>query len=557
MKKLLFTLLFAAGAAAQQPYIESFEVRLHNLDVVVTDREGQPVRGLTKDDFIVTENGVEKDISNFAVYDVRASKVAAQPDAVEDPAAPVAPPPRRFVFFIDEIGVQYAARKRLYENVLQFVRAMRDGDVASVIRPTTQEKVVQQFTGDRAALERALKEAIDESRMQATGAFLELHDLQLALSRAGSPPEVRFAKRAYADAQKRRVAHRLGQLRALASSLAGLEGRKVLVLVTMGISANPGMEAWDYEEQLRILASEGDDPERVYGPRGIVADYVGEIDEIARTAAANGVTIYALEPDVPLTLLARGRADVPTKERSSDLSFGNDPELEVSRYFLTDLLQNSEITLTSLTEKTGGRWFRGIGEIDDTFRQVSEDLSVYYSLAYHVSGEEDDPRRVDVRVRNRPELRVRTRSEVLEKSTEREMEDLVIASLLYPRNVNELAIAASTGKPKKTRGFYEIPIDIVIPLRNLAFVPAREGNTYVATFALYFAAAGQRSDFAAGGQQSQQIEITADQYQQIDTVNYRYKTGIEVAPGNMRIALGVIDETSKLTGFQTVDVVAQ
>ncbi len=45
---LLLVVAAIAVAQQQQPYIETFEVRLHDLDVVVTDRQGKPVSGLTK-----------------------------------------------------------------------------------------------------------------------------------------------------------------------------------------------------------------------------------------------------------------------------------------------------------------------------------------------------------------------------------------------------------------------------------------------------------------------------------------------------------------------------
>jgi hypothetical protein len=160
-----------------------------------------------------------------------------------------------------------------------------------------------------------------------------------------------------------------------------------------------------------------------------------------------------------------------------------------------------------------------------------------------------------VSVRNRPELKVRTRREVMEKSTNREMSDLVVASLLYPRPVNELGIAVTTGTPEKDRGLFTIPIDVVIPLKNLTFLP--NDGKYVASFDLYYAASGQTRDFGSGGKQQQLIEVSSEQYAQIQTTNYRYKTGIQVSPGAGRIAIGVLDPTTKLTGFRTVEVVAQ
>jgi VWFA-related protein len=558
-------LAIAAPAVAQTPYIETFELRLQNLDVVVTDAKGKPIRGLTKEDFVVVENGKPQAITNFAIYDTAAataSSTNAPAGAQQVDGVVSAPPARRIVFFVDELGVQRAARQRLYTNVKAFVDAMRPGDVAAVVRPTTKEKIVQEFTGDRAAIEQALKAAIDDAGVEFSGPKQEISSLRWQLRNAGTSQLRRNAKREYADAAARRVAHRLGQLRALTSSLAGVEGKKIVVLVAMGLTAKPGSEAWDHAEMFGALEQvpteravdddgqllDADDPERTQHP--VVRDYTSAISEVARSAAANGVTIYALEPDVPLDLATRGNVAIPMRRGQPDAA------LDLPRTFQTDFLQNAEVTLATLTKTTGGQWFRGLANIDDVFQQVNEDSSFYYSLAYRATGEAEQGKRVSVSIRNRPELRVRTRTEVLEKTTDREMSDLVVASLLYPRTVNELGITVAPGTPQKNRGFYIVPVDVVIPLRNLTFLPI-DGGKYVASFDLHYAAAGDRRDFGMGGKRQQRIEITPEQYAALGATTYRYKTGIEVSPGRARIAIGVLDTATKLTGFRTVEVIAQ
>jgi VWFA-related protein len=574
---LLLALLVSAVVLAQTPYIETFEVRLQNLDVVVTDAKGKPVRGLTKGDFVVVENGAPQAITNFAIYDAGAGTAAS--DAVPAEGQPAAesvvsaPPSRRIVFFIDEIGVQRMARNGLYDNVKKFVDAMRPGDVAAVVRPTTKEKIVQEFTGDRTAIETALKAALDDSSVEFAGPKMELANLRWQLKQSLTPQDVRQAKREYADAAARRVEHRLGQIRALTSSLGGVEGKKIVVVVTMGLSARPGSEAWDYGESMGAMQQSAmlgrqadpgkppveipssDDPERAVHP--IIRDLRPVINDIARTAASNGVTIYAIEPDIPLDLQVRSSASIASKPGASEGNeSGPDPIMLISREFQADFLQNGAVTLASLTEPTGGRWFRGLSNIDDTFRQVSEDISFYYSLAYRATGEAKTARKVKVSVRNRPELRVRTRAEALEKSTESEMTDLVVASLLYPRTVNELGITVTPGTPAKDRGLFTIPLDVVIPLKNLMFLPV-DGGKYIASFDLHYAASGELRDFGTGGMRQQRIELTPQQYAAVGTTTYRYKTGIQVSPGRARIAIGVLDLATKLTGFRTVEVVAQ
>jgi VWFA-related protein len=571
-------LVLAPALIAQVPYIETFEVQLHNLDVVVTDAKGNPVRGLTKDDFVVLENGVPQPVTNFSPYDTSASTASSVNAAVQGTETTVAvpPPPRHFVFFIDEIEVQRNARNRLYKRVQEFVEAMRDGDVASVVRPTAANKVVQEFTGDRAAIESALKTAIDQSDLKMTGLSAEIAQLRNAMGVENQPPNCKggrdgcreskvfmatnrsMAQREYAFAARRRVEHRLGQIRALTSSLGSIEGRKILVMVTMGLGSVPGSEGRSLEQELGIddlSSGDGDDFSRLVKPEVITRSSLNSIDEIARSAAANGVTIYALEPEVHLDLLSRGAASVPV--RTIGGTAGPDTRKDLPASMHVDLLQNSAATLTSLSEKTGGRWFRGDAGIDDTFKQMSIDLSVYYSLAYRATGAAGQTRKVDVKVRNRPELKVRTRTEVLQKSTGREMDDLVVASLIYPRQVNELGIQVTAGTPVKARGYFTIPIDIVLPMNKLTFLPSDDGTKYVASFDVHFASAGRERDFMTGGKQNQVVEITPEQHEQVAGINYRYKTGINVSEGASRIAIGLIDDTTKLTGFGTVEVTAK
>ena len=522
-------LCVAAIASAQQPYIETFEVRLHNLDVVVTDKAGQPVLGLTKDDFVVHEDGRVQPITNFTAYASGAPPPSTTTPGADAPASSP-PPPRRYAFFIDDVSIPLNARTTLLENTLTFVRGLREGDVATVIRPIGKQRILQEPTSDRGALESALTRAVNTMRLRLTAApeeELRALDQDLGVDDgADSALQGEWARRSYAERVRRRVEQRLGQLRALVASMAGVEGKKVVVLVTSALTATPGSDAYDLLDRALPGGIEGKEGQPPSGFNVVIFDLSKQIDEVARLAASNGVTIYAIEPHVTVS------------ERYDERARG------------------SATTLASLTEKTGGRWFRGTPFIDDTLQQVATDLSAYYSLAYRAQGKEGTARRVEVKVRNRPDLIVRTRTDVFEKTVEGEMADLVVASLLYPRTVNELAVQATAGKPIRDHGFYRVPVDVMIPLDRMTFLPAGR-NKYAASFSFHFAAAGERYDFGTGGRQEQKIEITSEQYRERAQTVYRYQTVIQVAPGPVRIAVGVLDEVSRLTGFRTMDVIAK
>jgi len=72
MRRLLIVVCIALVASAQQqqpapaPTLsERIEVRVAGIDVVVTDRAGNVITGLTKDDFELLENKVPRPIVNF------------------------------------------------------------------------------------------------------------------------------------------------------------------------------------------------------------------------------------------------------------------------------------------------------------------------------------------------------------------------------------------------------------------------------------------------------------------------------------------------------------
>jgi len=79
---VVLLLLLAVSAAGQAPpLVESIEVRVVSVDVVVTDRAGNPVPNVTKDDFEILEENKPQTITNFA-------EIRVDTTAVPAPSAP-------------------------------------------------------------------------------------------------------------------------------------------------------------------------------------------------------------------------------------------------------------------------------------------------------------------------------------------------------------------------------------------------------------------------------------------------------------------------------------
>src|SRR5439155_21958734 len=120
VKRILAILTLAATSlAAQQSQTplpkltETIDVKVINVDVVVTDKKGNSIPGLTKDDFELFENGQPKLITNF--YEVegkKATNVSITAPGAEKPVTTVPPEEmsenlrRRLIFYIDNLSLQ-------------------------------------------------------------------------------------------------------------------------------------------------------------------------------------------------------------------------------------------------------------------------------------------------------------------------------------------------------------------------------------------------------------------------------------------------------------------
>jgi VWFA-related protein len=154
MRLALLVVAMLMAAPAGPPVVPEVRAELVQIDVVVTDVEGQPVRGLGRADFEVLEDGKPQRVAHFLVA----------------PAEPPPGPGRRVVVLVDDLHI---ARRGL-EDVKQALRRLVAEIVSSedeVALVTTASGPVQPLTRDRAVLGQAIQR-------------LSLHDVALLRLRA-------------------------------------------------------------------------------------------------------------------------------------------------------------------------------------------------------------------------------------------------------------------------------------------------------------------------------------------------------------------------------------
>ncbi len=129
----------ASPGRAQDPTFPS-GVEVVTVDALVLDQDGQPVPGLTTDDFRVYEDDAPQTVSSFEAVVLRDRE--EQPfwtaSAVSTNVTPAATPPARFfVIVFDDVHISALTEKRARAAVDEFlVKGLRPGDEVTIV-PTS------------------------------------------------------------------------------------------------------------------------------------------------------------------------------------------------------------------------------------------------------------------------------------------------------------------------------------------------------------------------------------------------------------------------------------
>ncbi|HET8645031.1 MAG TPA: VWA domain-containing protein, partial [Vicinamibacteria bacterium] len=155
---MLFLALLAGPAAFAQE-VPATGAELVRLDVVVTDAQGRLVRDLTREDFLVLEDGKPQQLTHFvATGPVAATVPAPQPGAPAPPGAAAtaeARPGRTIVLVVDDLHIAGTNMEMVKVGLRRVVDELAaPGDEVALV--TTGAAVLVQPTTGRAALRQAI-----------------------------------------------------------------------------------------------------------------------------------------------------------------------------------------------------------------------------------------------------------------------------------------------------------------------------------------------------------------------------------------------------------------
>jgi VWFA-related protein len=559
LKRTIALLLAAAVAAPpaaaqrnqapEQPrLVENIDVRVIDFDVVVTDRRGNFVSGLTKDDFEIFENGVPKPISNFAeISNGTAKNIVADEigGRVTAPApAPAAAPPdeemkRRIIIYIDNLSLAPFNRNRVFTQMKDFLKtAMRPGDEAMVATYNRSMKVRVPFTRDPQQVASILDAIATESGLGVANRS-ERRQFEERIRDSSSYNDAIASARTYASSVEHDLRQSVASINALMQTLAGVEGKKILVLTSEGFPIQPGREIFQLieevarEKQWQVMST---------ALEGMHFDGTQLIQSVGKTANANDITLYAIHA-AGLTANNENSAENarPTSALVSHATISNTTE-----------------SMHMMAQMTGGLASVNTNNFEAAFRRIQGDLDSYYSLGYRAGTERVDRQRyLSVKLKNRRDLQVRARQTFVEKSMQAEMGDRVVANLLYRAKDNDLGILARVGTPIPTEdGLFRVSVDIQIPMQSLTLLPQGDAD-FVGGFDVYVVVGNKDNDMSDVAQKQHQVRVAKEHMSQLSGKFYTYTLELLVERGLNRISLGVADQISNTTGFTREQIIAQ
>lgn len=546
MGRLIAAMLFCTlTAAAQQvgqnvppegkaPAQITVRTQLVVETIVVKDKKGNPIKGLTAKDFTVTENGVPQ-IIRFCRYQElsTASSVGSKKDSTNEnikiyyklATTRIAPETqggikyqdrRLLVLYFDMTAMPPGDQLRALTAAEEFIKTqMNPTDLFAIMRyQGGSVDVMQDFTDDRGRLLSILEtmivgegqefaDATDDASTSDTGAAFGQDDSEFNIFNN--------------DRQ-------LSALQTAAEMLGHLSEKKSLIYFASGLRLN------GVDNQAQLHAT---------------------ID----TAIRAGVSFWPID--------ARGLvAEAPLGDATKGSPGGIGMYSGVSALAVTTNFQQSQDTLYGLAADTGGKALLDYNDLTKGILQAQQDVSSYYILGYYTTNYAQDGkfRRIKISLDSEIAANLDYRqgyyaNKVFSKFNAADKERQLEEALMLDDPIIDLTIAMEIDYFQMDRAEYFVPIMVKIPGRELAL--AKRGGAEHTLIDFIGEIKDDYGDWTISNVRDKvNIKLSDATAAQLAKRPIEYDTGFTLLPGKYTIKFLARDaETGRIGTFQTTFVI--
>lgn len=547
MKRFLLPLVIlafsAAGSAGQSaqpaptgtPSLDDDVVKittsLIQLDVTVTDKKGNPISDLRRDEIEIFENGKKQNISNMEFVrgvNTDSNSSGGRTDLISTPSTQRPERVRRTIaLVVDDLSLSFTSTYWVKSALKKFVQEqIQDGDLVAIIRTGSGVGALQQFTTDRRQLLAAAERVKFNSVGSGIGLFNSIEPAsRQPISRRGEA-ERDFEQDLNEFRESIFSAGTLGALNFIVRGMKDLPGRKSVVLLSDGMplffrNSNGLSQGSRMLFQLRRLT------------------------DLANRASVVVYTLDAKGMDVPMLSAADNTYDMSAGEIERELS-------NRSQSFI-----DSQSGLSYLAKQTGGMAIFNSNDINYGIRKVMNDQS-YYLVGYEPDDSTFDPRtrrynRLEIKVL-REGAQVRYRSGFFGISDENipkpnlTAAQALINALTSPFALNDIAVRVNSMFTADAERKTYLKTYLHLAGNDLTFAKNADG-TYKTVFDVVALTFGDNGTIANEHSQTYTVTLGAESLKRVMEKGFVYDFALPIKkPGGVQMRVAVRDNATNKVG---------
>jgi VWFA-related protein len=545
---------------SERTFFEPVVVSVVNLEVLVTDGGGRPVKGLTSEDFEIFEDGEPVEITHFyAAQGVLADGLKGSPPITPEEEADQ---DLYLTIVLVDSNLSQANRKRSLEAMSDFLAGLPRNAFVMLARCTGQLQILQPFTNDRTQLASVLDEmrtmgstsmAAEEDRIrremqtladqtppQGTSALPDDRRMRpLEMSDPNSSSALAYVHhiKAYAAAATTQTEETMAHLQRLIRSIAGLHGRKAVLVVSDGFPVSPGADLFaDWEQVFSYIANATNINPTIEAQQ---FDLSRPVTEMAENANADRVTIYAV------TARGKGQSTSSGADRDGGVTIGTGLDTEAK-------LKGARADVL-LAGVTGGNTLVNDRRLSRRLGELARDLGSYYSVGYRPPHAGDGAyHRVRVRVKG-DKLSLHYRDGYEDVRGAGRIADRTLTAAVLGLTENPLGVSVDTQEQQpREDGFFLVPIVVRVPLSQLSLLP--QTTEHKGKVSIIIAVKDEQGGLAEMESREYPVEIPHDKFLSALQQDAEFIMGLLMRQGTQRVAVGVRDELGNVDSTMTIDI---
>jgi VWFA-related protein len=527
-----------APAPSQPPpqqQTPTFKVRVDyvEVDVVVTDRQGNLVRDLKKEDFQVLEDGKTQAINTFTQVDIPVER-ADRPLFADSPIEPDVKTNEKpfdgrvYVMVIDDLHTRFGRSTRVKAAAKQFIeRRLGANDLMAVVHTAGASEANQEFTSNKrlllAAVDKTNGRKLDSTTANKTNEYYRTQGMRQQGDPLNDPDDTERGFNAR---------NSLDTLRNVADWFGAVRGRrKAILFVSEGID-------YDINDMIPQNGSN-------HQSASMVLDATR--DAIAAATRSN-VAIYGIDP--------RGLTDLGD-ESIEIQSYPDDTSLGIGPGSLFNEVRLAQDSLRVLSDETGGFAVVNKNDYSTAYQRIVEDNSTYYVLAYYPPDARPGRlHKIDVRV-TRPGLTVRARKGYV---TPKKVDEVKTANAKSP-STPELREALDSPLPVSglTIHVFASPFKGAAPNASVLFGVEMRGSDLKlaqnAKFLLSYIAIDQNGKVRGGNTDSLAMpNLKPETKARIEQTGLRMLNRLDLPPGKYQLRVAAQDTNGGNVGSVQYDL---